>query len=131
MGPTSRGAYYAPEAFDSSVTWTEGFEGDRVPDIDAARHDYDLVGFDVEPGDALIFSAWTIHGAPGNAGPNRRAAFSTRWLGDDARWAPHPGSDPTVDPDDVPLEPGTYQARAWIVAAEASDLVVSWDTQVD
>jgi hypothetical protein len=41
VGPTSRGAYYAPEAFDSSVTWTEGFEGDRVPDIDAARHDDD------------------------------------------------------------------------------------------
>lgn len=31
----------------------------------------------------------------------------------------------------VTLEPGTYLAQAWIVAAEASDLVVSWDTQVD
>jgi ectoine hydroxylase-related dioxygenase (phytanoyl-CoA dioxygenase family) len=103
-------AYYAPESFGTSSGWTADFEGQKVPDIEAARGDYDIVGFDVEPGDALIFSAWTLHGAQGNAGPNRRAAFSTRWLGDDARWAPHPGCDPTVTQEDVSVEPGSYPA---------------------
>ena len=102
--------YYAPEGFDDSVTWTAEFDGPKVPDIDAARDDYDIVGFDVEPGDALIFSAWTLHGAPSNAGDNRRAAFSTRWLGDDSSWAPHPGCDPTVTQDDVSVAPGDYPA---------------------
>lgn len=102
--------YYAPEGFDSSVTWTADFDGPKVPDIDGNRDAYDIIGFDVEPGDALIFNAWTLHGASGNAGPNRRAAFSTRWLGDDARWAPHPGCDPTVTQEDVCVEPGTYPA---------------------
>ncbi len=104
-------AYYAPASFDpNEAGWTAEFEGKKVPDIDAARPDYDIVGFDVEPGDALIFSSWTVHGAPGNSGPNRRAAFSTRWLGDDARWAPHPGCDPTVGQEHVSVEPGSYPA---------------------
>ena len=107
-GSHNQNTYYAPESFDSSGGWTDDFEGERVPDINAARVDYDIVGFDVEPGDALIFSAWTLHGAPGNNGPKRRAAFSTRWLGDDALWSPHPGSDPTITQDDVSVEPGTY-----------------------
>jgi ectoine hydroxylase-related dioxygenase (phytanoyl-CoA dioxygenase family) len=103
--------YYAPEAFGGSDPgWTADFEGEKIPDIDAARGDYDIIGFDVEPGDALIFSAWTVHGAPGNAGPNRRAAFSTRWLGDDSTWVPHPGCDPTVTQADVSVDPGSYPA---------------------
>lgn len=103
-------AYYAPESFGNDSGWTADFEGERVPDIEAARADYDIIGFDVEPGDALVFSAWILHGARGNAGPNRRAAFSTRWLGDDASWAPHPGCDPTVTQADVSVQPGDYPA---------------------
>ncbi|MDH3731564.1 MAG: phytanoyl-CoA dioxygenase family protein [Acidimicrobiia bacterium] len=110
-GSSNWDAYYAPESFDpTEAGWTADFEGEKVPDIDAARADYDIVGFDVEPGDALIFSSWTLHGAPGNSGPNRRAAFSTRWLGDDARWSPHPGCDPIVRQRDVSVDPGAYPA---------------------
>lgn len=100
--------YYAPEPFDASVGWTADFEGDRIPDIDGDRSGYDIVGFDVEPGDVLVFSAWVIHGAPGNAGGDRRVAFSTRWLGDDATWSPHPGCDPTVGQEHVSIDPGAY-----------------------
>ncbi len=103
-------AYYAPESFGAESGWTADFEGEKVPDIEAARADYDIVGFDVEPGDVLVFSAWILHGAPGNSGPDRRAAFSTRWLGDDSVWAPHPGCDPTVTQQDVTVEPGHYPA---------------------
>ncbi len=103
--------YYAPESFDpNDKGFTADFEGKKIPDIEAARSDYDIVGFDVEPGDALVFSSWMVHGSPGNAGPNRRAAFSTRWLGDDATWSPHPGCDPTVTQADVSVKPGAYPA---------------------
>lgn len=71
---------------------------------------YDIVGFDVEPGDAVFFSAWIIHGAPPNSDAGRRVALSTRWLGDDATWYPHPGCDPTVTQADTTAELGHYPA---------------------
>lgn len=102
--------YFAPEAFDGEKNWTADFEGETIPDIEANRSDYDIVGFDVDAGDAIVFSSWIVHGAPGNAGPNRRVALSTRWLGDDATWSPHPGCDPTVTQDDTTARPGEYPA---------------------
>ncbi|HIL47210.1 MAG TPA: phytanoyl-CoA dioxygenase [Acidimicrobiia bacterium] len=102
--------YFAPESFTGESSWTADFEGERCPDIEAARPDYDIIGFDVQPGDAIVFSAWTVRGAPGNAGPNRRVALSTRWLGDDALWSPHPGSDPSVTQADTIAVAGQYPA---------------------
>ena len=107
-------AYFAPESFDGAGGWTDDFAGEPMPDIEAARGradcPYDIVGFDVEPGDAIFFSAWSVHGAPGNDGPGRRVALSTRWLGDDATWFPHAGCDPTITQDDTSAVPGRYPA---------------------
>lgn len=62
-----------------------------LPDIENNREAHDIVSFDLEPGDALIFQAAIVHGAP-PAGPGgRRRAWSTRWLGDDAVFADKPG----------------------------------------
>jgi ectoine hydroxylase-related dioxygenase (phytanoyl-CoA dioxygenase family) len=101
-------SYFAPEAFDGAKNWTTDFKGERAPDVAGARNEFDIIGFDVEPGDAIFFSAWILHGAPGNAGSKRRTALSTRWLGDDVTWYPHPGSDPTVTDEDTNLESGQY-----------------------
>ena len=62
------------------------------PDIDAHRDDYDLVNWDMERGDVLIFNGLVMHGSTGNHTTDRtRRAFSTRWAGDDVRFAPrHP-----------------------------------------
>jgi ectoine hydroxylase-related dioxygenase (phytanoyl-CoA dioxygenase family) len=104
------GKYFAPKPFDGEPDWTADFDGEQPPDIEADRHAFDIVGFDVEPGDAIVFSSWILHGAPGNAGRDRRVAISTRWLGDDATWSPHPGCDPAVTQDDTIALPGTYPA---------------------
>ena len=62
-----------------------------LPDIENNRAAHDILAFDLEPGDALIFHAAIVHGAP-PAGPGgRRRAWSTRWLGDDAVFADKPG----------------------------------------
>ncbi len=104
-------AYYAPEAFgDSAKEWVADFDGERCPDVEAARDEFDIVGFDVEAGDAIAFSSWIVHGARGNAGPNRRVALSTRWLGDDSTWYPHPGCDPMVGDADTTAVAGEYPA---------------------
>ena len=109
-GSHSWDAYYAPESFDGRKGFMADFEGEKMPDVEADRASYDIVGFDVEPGDALFFSSWVIHGSPGNAGDHRRVALSTRWLGDDATWYPHPGCDPIVTDDDTTAVAGEYPA---------------------
>ncbi|MEZ5479565.1 MAG: phytanoyl-CoA dioxygenase family protein [Thiolinea sp.] len=102
---------YRPEVFGKTDNNPSGWIGNQggqpVPDIEADRAAYDILGFDVEAGDAIIFSAWTLHGSRGNDSPTkRRAALSTRWLGDDAIWHPHEGADPTVTQADVCVQPG-------------------------
>ncbi len=94
-----------PERFDATAL-NEGDGLEPVPDIEAKRADYDIRGYDLEPGDAIAFSFLTLHGAP----PNRsatlaRRAFSSRWVGDDARFARRHG---TTSPPfrEVDLKPG-------------------------
>lgn len=103
--------YYLPEVFggadNKSGQWAAEQRGVAVPDIDADREGYDIVSFDMAPGDALIFSAWILHGARGNSSSTQdRVALSTRWLGDDVLWDPREGVDPTVDPTQVLVDPG-------------------------
>ena len=103
--------YYLPEVFggadNKSGQWANEQRGVAVPDIDANRKEYDIVSFDMAPGDALIFSAWILHGARGNSSSTQdRVALSTRWLGDDVLWDPREGVDPTVDPTQVLVDPG-------------------------
>jgi len=61
----------------------------HIPDIDRARDQYRVLSWAVEPGDALIFHALTLHGARGNASANNaRRAIATRWCGDDVTYRP-------------------------------------------
>ena len=63
-----------------------------APDIDGHREDYDLAVWDMQPGDVLIFNGLVVHGSTGNHTTDlTRRAFSSRWTGDDIRFAPrHP-----------------------------------------
>jgi ectoine hydroxylase-related dioxygenase (phytanoyl-CoA dioxygenase family) len=63
-----------------------------MPDIESHRDDYQILSWDLEPGDCVVFHMATLHSAPGTAEfTSRRRAFSTRWLGDDAVYADRPG----------------------------------------
>ena len=56
---------------------------EKIPDIEATRDQYDILSWTLEPGDALLFHALTLHGARGNASATRkRRAITTRWIGD-------------------------------------------------
>ncbi|MGH8166373.1 MAG: phytanoyl-CoA dioxygenase family protein [Woeseiaceae bacterium] len=110
-GSHASGKYYMPEVFgdrdNHPSNWQRDGIGEPVPAIQENRQAYDIVGWDMQAGDAVLFSAWTLHWAPGNSSlSQRRAVNSTRWLGDDAVWYPHQGADPTVTQDDVSLTPG-------------------------
>ncbi len=79
---------------------------DVCPAFEDHPDTYDVISFAVEPGDVLLFDYRTVHRSGPNAGANRRAAISWRWLGDDAFWSPKPGADPIVKPEDTFLQPG-------------------------
>lgn len=70
---------------------------EALPDIDADRSKYDILSWAVEPGDALLFHARTVHGSRGNRSANKgRRAIATRWCGDDVVYRPIEGQMPIV-----------------------------------
>lgn len=84
---------YKPNVFVSQ-TPLPGAEGCDLPDIEGHPEEYDLIHFDVEPGDVLVHHYRTIHGTGGNTSRYQvRRAASIRYCGDDIRvksrpWAP-------------------------------------------
>lgn len=63
-----------------------------IPDIEGDRAAYDIVSWDMEPGDCVVFHGLTLHGAGGNPQAETwRRAYSSNWLGDDMVFAGRPG----------------------------------------
>lgn len=76
-----------------------------LPDIEARRDELDIRSFTLAPGDAVVFHARLVHGAPGNASADRRRrTVALRFAGDDVRWRPHSGTFKTLRR--VALDPG-------------------------
>ena len=63
----------------------------KLPDIESAEGDYDIVYYPAQPGDAIVHHANTVHGATGNASNRDRRAFSLHYLGDDIRYREREG----------------------------------------
>jgi len=56
------------------------------PDIEGHREDYEILSWDMAPGDCVAFNGRVIHGGSGNLAPDRDLkVFNTQWLGDDVR----------------------------------------------
>lgn len=87
------GKWYAPElSKHGKDLYSSAADFDRMPDIDADRGAYDIMSWDVEPGDCVAFHGSTVHGAAGVSATAGRRAFSTCWMGDDARYAARPSA---------------------------------------
>ncbi len=78
------GKVYRPQRFNSEpLNENDGLE--EIPDIDGNRGDYTIIGWALQPGDAVAFDYRTIHGAPANTSQTQqRRAFSLRLLGEGA-----------------------------------------------
>jgi ectoine hydroxylase-related dioxygenase (phytanoyl-CoA dioxygenase family) len=85
------GPWLMPRTFrDNEARWfPEGALAD-LPDIEADRAAHPILGWALEPGDAVCFHMLTLHGAPGVGQGQTRRVFSARFLGDDIRHAPRP-----------------------------------------
>jgi ectoine hydroxylase-related dioxygenase (phytanoyl-CoA dioxygenase family) len=72
-----------------------------VPDIEAHRDSYEILGWDYTPGDLLLFHGNILHAALGNVTlPNPRRAHASLWAGQDVRYLHRIGQ---VIPDPVAL----------------------------
>ena len=80
------GKLYRPQRFNGqALNENDGLE--EIPDIDAHRDDYDIRGWPLSPGDAVVFDYRVVHGAPpNNSATSQRRAFSLRLVGNDARF---------------------------------------------
>ena len=81
-----------------------------VPDIDAHRESFDIVGWDYEPGDVILFHGHVLHSARGNVvSAHTRRAHASLWAGRDVYYRHRAGQ---IIPDPIGLynhEPKTGQ----------------------
>lgn len=85
---THTGPWLMPRSFMSNeAKWFPDGALADLPDIEADRSAYPIIGWDLEPGDAVFFHMLTLHAA-GGVGNGRRRVLSVRFLGDDIRHAP-------------------------------------------
>ena len=82
-----------------------------LPDVEGHRDSYEILGWDYEPGDVLVFHAHILHGARGDVdSPIGRRAHALLWAGQDVRYLHRIGQ---IIPDPVALyehEPKTGQS---------------------
>lgn len=83
------GPWLMPRSFmDKQAKWFPEGSLTDLPDIDAKREDYPILGWQITPGDVVCFHMLTLHSAGGVSHNTRRRVFSVRFLGDDITHAP-------------------------------------------
>jgi len=78
------GPWFMPRSFlDGQAKWFPDGSLSELPDIDADPERFPVIGWALEPGDAVCFHMLTLHAAGGVSGTNRRRVLSLRFLGAD------------------------------------------------
>ena len=73
-------AFYKP---GDSKPYEQNPEFEKIPDIDSNRDNYDIISFEMNPGDLLAFHSLVVHGSNGNFSKiHRRRGYAVRYTGD-------------------------------------------------
>jgi ectoine hydroxylase-related dioxygenase (phytanoyl-CoA dioxygenase family) len=84
-----RGPWLMPRTFLSDeAKWFPAGSLAELPDIEARRADFPIIGWQIEPGDVVAFHMLALHASAGVEPGRRRRVFSLRTVGDDMRHAP-------------------------------------------
>jgi ectoine hydroxylase-related dioxygenase (phytanoyl-CoA dioxygenase family) len=82
-----RGPWLMPRTFmDHQARWFPEGSLAELPAIEGHRANFPILGWALQPGDAVAFHMLALHAAAGSA--TRRRVFSLRYTGDDTRHAP-------------------------------------------
>jgi len=120
-GSHAGGSEFAPFKFATGEPYVGAEDMPRIPDIEEDRSSFDILSWDLELGDCVVFDSRIIHSAPPvHASAPRRRALSTRWAGDgcvyslqgkcaQARTHGYPNFDPHLSEGD-PLHTSPTQA---------------------
>lgn len=74
-----------------SHRWEDKLEGEMI-DFEQQADKYELLSWNMKPGDCLVHHGLTVHGAGGNTSKTeRRRALATRWVGEDVVYRQIPG----------------------------------------
>ena len=88
---THLGPWFMPRSFlDGQAKWFPEGTLVEMPDFAADPARFPVIGWELEPGDAVFFHMLTVHGSGGVSGPHRRRVLSVRFLGDDMVHAVRP-----------------------------------------
>lgn len=106
--------WFQPRTFAAGgFRYDENPEYEPVPDVEADRESYDIVAFEMQPGDVLAFHALSLHGAGGNLRRDvRRRGYTVRYTGDGVVYDPRVGTNPGLHRADhsvgAPLDPAIF-----------------------
>jgi len=108
LAGSHRMGWLMPRTFlDNQARWFPEGSLSEIPAIEQDRASFDILGWEMEPGDAVFFHMLTIHHSYGVPGVNRRRAFSLRFLGDDMVHAPRAwATSPNFDGLNLEILPG-------------------------
>lgn len=76
------------DAADDTKPILDDLDLPRLPDVEAAREDHDIVSWPIEPGDMVVFHANALHGGAPTTPGRRRRTVSLRYFGEDATYRP-------------------------------------------
>lgn len=82
--------FFQPEVFgkNASSGYEQNPDYESMIDVDADREQYDIISFELEPGDVYVFHGLTVHGAGGNfSQTDRRRGYAVRYTGDDVTYS--------------------------------------------
>jgi len=84
---------FTPDAY----TLAENKAFEPLPDIESNRDAYEILSWEMEPGDLIALHGLVLHGAPGNSRNDvRRRGYTVRYAAADTVYDPHPASFPTL-----------------------------------
>ena len=88
--------FFAPASFGKNTGFDNNYKEmglDPMPDINSNLKDYELLSWDVNPGDIIVHHPLVIHGSAGNfSSDTRRRGLALRYIGDDVTWDDRPGT---------------------------------------
>jgi len=85
------GERFCPRDFGAGQRALRDVGGEEPPDVDGMPGRFQILSWDLAPGDCLVHHGMTLHAAHGNQSSSlRRRAHSVRFTGDDVCWDPRP-----------------------------------------